>query len=609
MLRMATIVFNFLALAAAVWLGIYVVTRSPRRMTSWLTGLTLWSLAGLFTNVLLALDPPPVPAAPDWARLFLPFWPVERISGPSGWLQGWSVTPAIAFWHHVTTLMRPGAMNFWRRARVIAAYLVAGVAIVIQAFTPNMFSAEPGDPLYVSTLQAGPYYPFFAFCLLVFSFWSLANLLRSARGAPFHLPRRQFQVLAGATLLAGLVGVLSIVGSSTQLPIPMILVTAPLGVAVGLIGVGVARYSALVDGRTMQRDFSYHAVATGLVVLLYLAATSILTLFYRVPSVISILIVALAIATHSLVSVGRRALDAFFYQERTRALRTSLQTLSRQASEREDLTPLLTPALETISQSVRATYGLILAFQEDTLELLAAYRWMGPTPRLPKERLTADDYVHLEPGALPPPLAEAALLLPLFAETEQVGALVLGRPVNGLRYAPADLERLLDPSDRIADAINHHHQSEQHLAKIAQLAHFSEPTSQSVDGAALKSVEDALRNLADFSYLGDSPLTGYKLVRAHLPRDATTHVDRGKAVYTAVTTALEKLSPGGDFDQSPPPREWYPYLILKQAYLEDIPNREIMARLYISEGTFNRTRRAAIRALARVLVEMESSQS
>ena len=59
--------------------------------------------------------------------------------------------------------------------------------------------------------------------------------------------------------------------------------------------------------------------------------------------------------------------------------------------------------------------------------------------------------------------------------------------------------------------------------------------------------------------------------------------------------------------REPIPRQWYPYLILYNAYLENQPNSEIMMRLYISEGTFNRTRRAAIRSLARVLSEMEAA--
>jgi len=51
------------------------------------------------------------------------------------------------------------------------------------------------------------------------------------------------------------------------------------------------------------------------------------------------------------------------------------------------------------------------------------------------------------------------------------------------------------------------------------------------------------------------------------------------------------------------PRVWYNYVVLYDAYVEDVPNREIMARLYISEGTFNRTRRNALRGLSRMLLE------
>jgi hypothetical protein len=55
-----------------------------------------------------------------------------------------------------------------------------------------------------------------------------------------------------------------------------------------------------------------------------------------------------------------------------------------------------------------------------------------------------------------------------------------------------------------------------------------------------------------------------------------------------------------------PRREWYPYIILRDAYVNCLPNREIMDRLYISEGTFNRTRRSAIRSLTRQLIEEEA---
>jgi hypothetical protein len=89
--------------------------------------------------------------------------------------------------------------------------------------------------------------------------------------------------------------------------------------------------------------------------------------------------------------------------------------------------------------------------------------------------------------------------------------------------------------------------------------------------------------------------------------DAVTHLDLGKAVYHVLVEAIEKLRPSNASPGELPSREWHPYLILHDAYLRDIPNRDIMSRLYISEGTFNRTRRAALRAITRALEEMESA--
>ena len=120
-------------------------------------------------------------------------------------------------------------------------------------------------------------------------------------------------------------------------------------------------------------------------------------------------------------------------------------------------------------------------------------------------------------------------------------------------------------------------------------------------------MENALRNLWDYSYLGACSLAELSLVHSHLPQGPVTHLDRGKGVHVALKDAIEKLHPAGENPRDPPPREWYAYLILFGAYLEDRLNRDIMAQLYISEGTFNRTRRSAIRSVTRVLEEMEAA--
>ncbi len=67
--------------------------------------------------------------------------------------------------------------------------------------------------------------------------------------------------------------------------------------------------------------------------------------------------------------------------------------------------------------------------------------------------------------------------------------------------------------------------------------------------------------------------------------------------------SIELLRPSGVRPDEPLPRLWYNYVVLHDADVERVSNREIRARLYISEGTFHRTRRNALRGLARLLLE------
>jgi hypothetical protein len=120
-------------------------------------------------------------------------------------------------------------------------------------------------------------------------------------------------------------------------------------------------------------------------------------------------------------------------------------------------------------------------------------------------------------------------------------------------------------------------------------------------------VEDALQNVCDCAYLGDSPLVNLKQVGALLNGKSLTHIDKGKAVYQVVSAAVEKLRPEPAAPKDPVPRAWYPYMILHDAYFEGLPNRDILLKLYISEATFHRTRRSAIRSVTRVLSELEAS--
>jgi hypothetical protein len=127
------------------------------------------------------------------------------------------------------------------------------------------------------------------------------------------------------------------------------------------------------------------------------------------------------------------------------------------------------------------------------------------------------------------------------------------------------------------------------------------------DGEAISLVEDALRHLHDYSYLGESGLAELRIVDSYLDVKESafvTHLDRGKALHEVVVTAVEKLKPSGA-RPLPPTREWHQYVILHDCYVLGKLTRDVMGTLYVSEGTFNRARRRAVRGVTRALSEME----
>jgi hypothetical protein len=104
--------------------------------------------------------------------------------------------------------------------------------------------------------------------------------------------------------------------------------------------------------------------------------------------------------------------------------------------------------------------------------------------------------------------------------------------------------------------------------------------------------------------LGASPLV------ARLGIAGATHVARGRALRECLVAAIQGLRPAGPAPTEVWPPEWHPYLALHLAHVEDLPNRQIMARLSMAASSFLRLRRKAVRAVAHSLIEQgEQCQS
>jgi hypothetical protein len=552
--------------------------------------------------MILVLTPPSDSIIPQgWLRLLFPFWSFNIIESDwKGWLLGWQVTPAIVFWHHGTMLMRPGKMNWWRGTRVILGYLVAIFAISVQIFTPNMFANVTGDPLYLNSLMPGPFYFPFIGLLALFTMFSLINLYRSAHSADASLDRRLLTILGTATLIAGLTTPFAFIAVILFIQIPGTILTILLTISLTLIGFGVARYSALIEGRTIRRDFIYNALAMGFVIFIYSIVAWISTIIFNVPPAAFVFLLILVIITHNLIDASRRTLDFIFFKRENQLLRENYRKLANNIGESNFSNNILT-SLSTICRSIQANYGIILQFMGEEIQILATYKFPEIPILISCQEFYCDDAVSIEPGQFPVPLNEAAFMVPLYLETDQFGVIILGRPVNSTRYSEEDIERILYPIDQLNDVLIFSQRENAYLDQLSKLS----TTQKNNKTLSINEVETAFRNIYDYSFLGDSELSHLRIVRKRMRSGENTHIDRGKALYAILTEALEKMRPDKHLPSKTIPRAWYPYLILYWAYIEDTPNRDIMSDLFISEGTFNRTRRSAIRTVTRVIEEME----
>jgi hypothetical protein len=110
-------------------------------------------------------------------------------------------------------------------------------------------------------------------------------------------------------------------------------------------------------------------------------------------------------------------------------------------------------------------------------------------------------------------------------------------------------------------------------------------------------VEGALRHLNDLPTLSQHPLLSELPASDEL---AGTPLERAAQLRYVLDQAIERLRPPG---ARPSPGSaalggWLHYLVLEEAYVDGRPNKQVMQRYALSEGTFHRARRRAIDAVA-----------
>ena len=319
------------------------------------------------------------------------------------------------------------------------------------------------------------------------------------------------------------------------------------------------------------------------------------------------LVVGLVIIALGMYDLTREFLE----RQRMRSesqFRKQLRMLESVRSSEESLKTPLQDGLYLLCQTLDAPGGFVGVRREDSFVVLASKSSVPSGSTLPEVIVACEDVSRPKTTEL----SSLAWIAPSFEGQTQVAVIGIEKSGSKLEYSTGDLELLAEVADQIGTIVSLSNAGPRQSELIRELVAESQVHATEMNSATgsiletislnpdvefIRMVEDALRHLPDAITLGQSALS------ARLSIQGDSHIERGKYLQKLLTDLIESLRPSETRPPEPLPRVWYSYAILHDAYVECVPNREIMARLYISEGTFNRTRRNAIRGLARLLME------
>jgi hypothetical protein len=324
-----------------------------------------------------------------------------------------------------------------------------------------------------------------------------------------------------------------------------------------------------------------------------------------------LILVVLAIFTHSAYDFVRELIDRMFQVQEGR-MRQELRQLARQSASADALPRFLKRGLAILCHNLRASNGLVALRQGDIYEVVASLHCLPVGSNFAAKEISLNGISRSNIILLGYPL----WLVPAFTGAEQVAVIGIGTRKDQIPYGDEDLYWLEDIAEEIGRMIGTNWRTRPGVPEVTtdqpskpandlleslddiDTGELLSKLAYKPDPELVKCVEEGLRNLNDYTMLGKSPLVSILAVQAK------DHIECGKLVQHKLTEIIDKLRPAGELPAEPLPREWYAYTILHDAYVENLLAREIMSKLYISEGTYYRLRRHALRGVTRAMLEM-----
>ncbi len=562
-----TSIVDYLGLGISLWLAFYLLARGfPSRVTI------------RAVIVLLALS-----------VFFLSASINFRIQVPGATaIRAVMVTVALAVWCDLTQKLLPQRTHSKSNWIITAIYILGGFTIMLLLGTRDAFVLEQTNLLYVGRMKLGYQYSVYGMTQILISIAILYSLY-SGRKAKVGQPNPYF--VAASILTVSTVGY-GILALALTPPMPRIVQDGFIASSVIFLGISVARHQTLVERRSSLNELPIYTLVMFILTGIY----AFTAWQWSHSAVIVILVTALAVFTHGVFSLVGEMLTQALYK-RENIYRYQLRHLGDSVQDKVSLQNRLEDGLKLLRQILGATGGFIATRQSDQLVVTVSYGSISLGEKFDPIEMTSDD-VYESSAELADTLA---FMAPAFKNDEQLALIGVGHPKDRHHYSADDLDLLAEAANRVASIVALAGIQPKDKSPQASLESESNQLITTLitnpDPKFLKMVEDGLRKLSDTITLGESPLSHELKIKG------ATHIDRGKALHKELVETIEALRPEGPRPHEPIPREWENYVVLHDAYIEGVANREIMARLYTSEGTFNRIRRKALRGVARYLLE------
>lgn len=578
MLLQATMIISLIAMAVTLWMGFYLFARGFPSAMSLRVVVVMLALSGFFFGA--------------YNNIF-----VQRPG--SATLRAVLLVIVLGGWYSVTFQVMSERNQVRYRFIEWSIYALGLLSIIFLAQT-NAFLFEEGNALYVAHMNpSGWAYRVYGGYQFIVSFGIMLNLLVGDRVG--LTPRGKYFLVTSIFPVASVIyGVFSL---ASPTPTPRIIQDGLAFCGVFVLGLSVARHQTWTERRATLQDFPLTTLSTlGLAGLATYLARSWGMPVERLADVMALVILAVG-----LYDLTREFLERQRIRNENQ-FRKQLRQLESESDGEAALRSRLQEGLELLCQTLEAPGGFVAVRQGEEFSVMAGKSSVPIGSVMSESVVACEDVSQPQSDQLP----AIAWLAPSFEGLTQVAVVGIRRSRSRMEYSTGNLELLAEAADQIGtivslsnlrpgqenllnEALSETQQKAEELNSATE--DLLDSISANPDVDFVKLVEEALRHLTDTITLGQSPLA------IILGMDAETHIERGKELQQLMMDSIELLKPDDERPPEPLPRIWYNHAVLHDAYVEGVQNREIMARLYISEGTFNRTRRNAIRGLARLLVE------